>query len=110
MCHETHRGRVMGNPWYTARLLDRLGLVIKLLFILGRFDNLWITADFSHWVVVSERLLNGSAAGDDLMRACAERTKHIHARVGSPQSAQVNDPMRAEARAYLRAHEVAIVF
>jgi limonene-1,2-epoxide hydrolase len=42
--HETHRGRALFNPFITAHLLNR-------------FSALHITADWSHWVVVCERLL-----------------------------------------------------
>jgi hypothetical protein len=47
--HKTHRSRYFGNPWNTDRLLQRMP-AIKL------------TADFSHWVCVAERLLADAAA------------------------------------------------
>lgn len=40
--HETHRGRIFYNPWTTAAR--------------RQFDALKITADYSHWVNVCERL------------------------------------------------------
>lgn len=89
--HETHRGRMLFNPFVTAELLEK-------------FPSLLITADFSHWVVVCERLLQ-SRFEKDIMLKCAEHTAHIHARVGSPSSAQVRDPLSPEWREALRQHE-----
>jgi sugar phosphate isomerase/epimerase len=76
--HETHRSRILYNPWTTARMLDR-------------FDDLRLTVDFSHWVVVSERLLD-----DGIVAMAAERAVHLDARVGSPQTIQVADPTAPE--------------
>ncbi len=42
---ETHRGRSFFNPWVTARICEQLG-------------DLQLTADFSHWCVVCERLMD----------------------------------------------------
>lgn len=74
--HETHRTRILYNPWTTARMLDR-------------FEDLKLTIDFSHWVVVAERLLDDQI---DIVRRAAERAVHLDARVGSPQAIQVADP------------------
>ena len=49
MAHETHRGRILFNPWITCRLLDR-------------FEHLKLCCDFSHWVCVSERLIDDHCA------------------------------------------------
>lgn len=81
--HETHRGRPLGNPFLTLRLLHAL-------------PSLRLTADISHWMVVCERLLGGREGGregegleEELLRTVAGRTDHVHARRGNAQSAQV---------------------
>lgn len=62
------------------------------LHLIERFPTLRLTADLSHFVVVSERLLDHPSDFERL-RPIFERVDHIHARVGSNQHAQVNDPM-----------------
>lgn len=76
MLHETHRGRILYNPWTSLRLLKK-------------FSSLLITADLSHWVVVAERHLNTSEF-DEIMKIVVERTRHIHARPCSPQRIQLS--------------------
>jgi hypothetical protein len=80
--HETHRGRILYNPWGTARLLDR-------------FSDLKLVCDFSHWTCVAERLLDDQA---DIIRQCAARCIHLHARVGYEEGPQVPDPRAPEYR------------
>ncbi len=87
--HETHRGRILYNPWITDRMLTR-------------FPGLKLTADFSHWVCVAERLLDDQ---EDIMRRCAARTLHVHARVGYEQGPQVPDPRAPEYAPHLEVHE-----
>lgn len=87
--HETHRSRILYNPWSTARMLDR-------------FPNLKLCCDFSHWVCVSESLLEDH---EDIIRQCAERCHHLHARVGHEQGPQVSDPAAPEYARHLAAHE-----
>jgi sugar phosphate isomerase/epimerase len=89
VAHETHRGRILYNPWIAARLLERL-------------PGLKLSADFSHWVLVSERLLDDQ---EDVLRLCAARTLHIHARVGYEEGPQVPDPRAPEYQKHLHAHE-----
>ena len=89
VAHETHRGRILFNPWVTERMLDR-------------FPDLRLCCDFSHWVCVAERLL------DDQMEAitkAAEHCIHLHARVGHEQGPQVSDPRAPEYAPHLAAHE-----
>lgn len=74
--HETHRGRAMFTPWATARLL-------------GKFPELRITADFSHWVNVCESMLEDQ---EENMALAIERTIHVHGRVGFPEGPQVPHP------------------
>jgi sugar phosphate isomerase/epimerase len=78
--HETHRGRLLFTPWSTAEYLRK-------------FPDLKIVADFSHWTNVCERLLDDQA---DALALAAERTLHIHGRIGHEQGAQVSDPRGPE--------------
>jgi hypothetical protein len=87
--HETHRGRILFNPWITRQLLDE-------------FDGLKLCADLSHWVCVCERLIDDQI---DIIRQCADHCEHIHARVGYEEGPQVPDPRAPEYRAHLEAHE-----
>jgi sugar phosphate isomerase/epimerase len=89
VAHETHRDRCFYNPWSTARLLQT-------------FSRLRICADFSHWVCVCERLLTTE---EDILRECARRTIHIHARIGYENGPQVPDPRAPEWQAHVEAHE-----
>ncbi len=89
IAHETHRGRVLFNPWITSRLLRR-------------FPDLRLCCDFSHWVCVCERLIADQIA---IIRQCAEHCLHVHARVGYEQGPQVPDPRAPEYRRHLETHE-----
>ena len=86
---ETHRGRSLFNPWVTRDLLQE-------------FSTMKLTCDFSHWVVVCERLLDSEW---EILELCAERAHHIQCRVGYPQHAQVSDPRAPEYQMALEAHE-----
>jgi hypothetical protein len=61
-----------------------------------------ICADLSHWVVVAERLLPDCEA---IISKVAERTIHLHARVGHSQGPQVIDPRLARYTQEVSAHE-----
>jgi hypothetical protein len=89
IAHETHRGRILFNPWITSHLLTR-------------FDSLKLCCDFSHWVCVGERLIDDQI---DILRQSAARCLHLHARVGYEQGPQVPDPRAPEYAAHLAAHE-----
>jgi sugar phosphate isomerase/epimerase len=74
--HETHRGRLGYSPqmmseFFAARPAFR------------------ITADFSHWVCVTESMLENFS---DTLTEAIDRSCHIHARVGFEQGPQVPDP------------------
>jgi len=91
--HETHRGRVLYNPWATRDLCRH-------------FPALKLTADLSHFCVVAERVF----AADDadwraVMKEVARATRHIHARVGFAEGPQVPDPRAPEYADALAAHE-----
>ena len=87
---ETHRGRPTFHPWQTAKLLDDL-------------PGLNLTCDFSHWCVVSERLVLDQEP--QLLDKLADHAFHIHGRVGYAQGPQVPDPRAPEHAEDLAAHE-----
>lgn len=85
---ETHRGRPTFHPWATAELLRAL-------------PSLRLTCDFSHWCVVTERLLDDEGP----LEAAIARASHVHARVGYAQGPQVPHPAAPEFARELEAHE-----
>ena len=86
---ETHRGRSLFNPWVAQRICQQL-------------PALRLTADFSHWCVVSERLIDDEKMVLDVV---LDRVDHIHARVGYDQGAQVPDPRLKRYQPALQAHQ-----
>jgi hypothetical protein len=78
--HETHRGRLGYSP---QMLID---------FFAARPD-FRITADFSHWVCVTESMLENYKL---IMDEAIKRSSHIHARIGFEQGPQVADPRAPE--------------
>jgi sugar phosphate isomerase/epimerase len=86
--HETHRGRFS----YSAPAIQHYFVT---------FPELRLTGDFSHWVNVSESLLNDQKEN---MQRAIERTDHIHSRVGHPEGPQVNDPRAPEWKNCVDAH------
>lgn len=88
ICFETHRSRSLSTPWSTLAILEQL-------------PNLTLTCDFSHWVVVCERLLDGC---EQAVTAAANRCHHIHARIGHAQGPQVADPAAPEFATERAAH------
>lgn len=87
--HETHRSRYLFNPWNARKLLEFN-------------DAVRLCCDLSHWVCVTERLLQDC---DDIIDLCAQRCIHVHARVGYEHGPQVPDPAAAEYQRHLTAHE-----
>lgn len=87
---ETHRSRSLFNPWATRDILRQL-------------PKMKLTCDFSHWCVVSERLVMD--AEPDVLALCARHAHHVHARVGYDQGPQVPHPAAPEYRPALDAHE-----
>ena len=87
---ETHRGRPTFNPWRTAEILAAL-------------PELRLTCDFSHWCVVTERLVLDQEPG--LLEMIAGHAHHLHGRVGYAQGPQVPDPRAPEFAAELAVHE-----
>ena len=76
IAHETHRGRIGFSP-YNAMDLFTLRPQMK------------ITADFSHWVCVTESYLENCS---EAVEEAIKRTEHIHARIGYPEGPQITDP------------------
>ncbi len=89
VAHETHRGRILFHPRITAAMLEAL-------------DGLKLCCDFSHWVCVCERLIHDQV---DVIRQCARRALHLHARVGYEEGPQVPDPTAPEYQRHVEAHE-----
>ena len=58
-----------------------------------RFPSLRLTADYSHFMLVCERLLE-HPSDDERFRLFASRVDHLHARIGTSQHAQVDDPQQ----------------
>jgi len=92
--HETHRQRILFNPWVTRDILKKL-------------PDLKITADLSHFAVVCERLLNDNLDPEwpGILELIASRCFLIHARVGYAQGPQVPDPSAPEYAEALHTHE-----
>jgi sugar phosphate isomerase/epimerase len=89
VAHATHRGRLLYNPWRTARLMEKN-------------TQLKLCCDYSHWVVVTERLLDDIAG---ILQETAKRCIHIHGRVGYEAGPQVSDPRAFEYQRHVEAHE-----
>jgi sugar phosphate isomerase/epimerase len=87
---ETHRGRPTYSPWLSRGILRAV-------------PELRITCDFSHWCVVSERLILDEE--EELLALAAARAHHIQPRVGYNQGPQVPDPRAPEHADALAAHE-----
>ena len=85
---ETHRSRSLFDPW-------RLPVWLK------RHPRLRLTADLSHWCVVSERLMTPEL---EPIQAMASHVEHIHARVGHAQGPSVPHPFAPEWAEALEAH------
>ncbi|MHA4895618.1 sugar phosphate isomerase/epimerase family protein [Pedobacter sp. PWIIR3] len=78
--HETHRGRLGYSPQNMEALFDEN-------------KELQLTADFSHWTCVTESMLENFPL---VLKEAIKRSRHIHARVGFEQGAQVSDPRAPE--------------
>lgn len=84
--HETHRRRALYSPWRSTEIITAL-------------PELRITADLSHWAVVSERIFDDPADAEwwpKTLSLVASRAALIHARVGYAQGPQVPHPAAPE--------------
>jgi len=86
--HETHRGKFSFCAASTKAVLERA-------------PHILLSADFSHWCVVSESLLEDQGTA---LESAIQRTRHIHARVGFQEGPQVPDPRSPQAQEALAAH------
>ena len=73
--------------------------------MLEEFPELHITADFSHFVCVCERLLSSDPALAGALELCISRSRHIHGRVGYEEGPQSERSARSEWTAHVQAHE-----
>jgi len=89
LCYETHRSRSLFNPWTTQRIVEAI-------------PEIKLTADFSHWCVVCERLIDTEL---EVIEAIADNIHHVHARVGYDQGPQVPHPAAPEYAEALAAHQ-----
>jgi hypothetical protein len=87
---ETHRSRCFYHPVRTAELLAELP------------TDLELTIDFSHWCVVTERLVLDELP--EVLALCAARVLHIQPRIGYDQGPQVPDPRAPEFEDAINAH------
>lgn len=87
---ETHRGRYLNSAWATRHILREV-------------PDLKLTCDFSHFVVVAERLVLDEE--EEILALCAEHAFHLQTRVGYSQGPQVPDPRAPEHAGDLAAHE-----
>lgn len=86
---ETHRSRSLFHPLRAMELLVEL-------------PPIELTIDFSHWCVVTERLVLDELP--DVLALCAKRVLHIQPRIGYDQGAQVPDPRAPEYQSAVEAH------
>ncbi|XOV93902.1 MAG: sugar phosphate isomerase/epimerase family protein [Bacteroidota bacterium] len=86
--HETHRARFSFSTFSAKPFFEH-------------FPDMKITADFSHWVCVSETYLDDQP---EIMQEAIRRTAHIHARVGYPEGPQVTHPGAPEWEEALKKH------
>lgn len=80
VAHETHRGRI----GYCPQAINEIFLARK---------DFAITADLSHWVCVTESMLENFS---EILNEAISRSRHIHTRVGFDQGPQVSDPRASE--------------
>ncbi|KAJ5679050.1 hypothetical protein N7462_007294 [Penicillium macrosclerotiorum] len=78
--HETHRNRSLFTPYTTQCILEAV-------------PQLRITADFSHWMVGLERLLDIGEGDRAMIDAIIPHVSHIHARIGTTQASQCPEPL-----------------
>jgi len=93
VCHETHRLRILYNPWRTRDLLKAL-------------PDLKLTADLSHWVCIAGRVFDPVIDDDwpEILALVADRTMHVHARYGFSDGPQVPEPRDQKWQIELAAH------
>ncbi len=86
--HETHRSRMLYAAPVTRNFIEKN-------------PDLTLTLDISHWCNVHESMLQDQK---ETVEMALQRTRHIHLRVGHPESPQVNDPRAPEWKGALDHH------
>jgi sugar phosphate isomerase/epimerase len=86
--HETHRSRMLFAAHVARQFIEAK-------------PALRLTLDLSHWCNVHESFLQDQPEAVSMALA---RASHIHARIGHPQGAQVNDPRAPEWEQAVKAH------
>lgn len=86
--HETHRSRMLFAAHVARQFIEAK-------------PALRLTLDISHWCNVHESFLQEQPEAVSMALA---RAGHIHARIGHPQGAQVNDPRAPEWEQAVKAH------
>lgn len=86
--HETHRSRICYSAPVTRAFL-------------ARKPDMTLTLDISHWCNVHESMLDDQ---QETVALALQRTRHVHLRVGHPESPQVNDPRAPEWKDVLAKH------
>lgn len=91
--HETHRRRLLWNPWQTRSLTAAV-------------PGLRLTADLSHWVCACERVFGSDSDAEwpVILEAVAGRTALVHARVGYSEGPQVPHPAAPEVAFEVKEH------
>ena len=95
LVHETHRQRVLFNPWVTRDVLTAL-------------PSLRVNADLSHFTVVAERVFDDGTMDTDwpgILQRIADQCYLVHCRVGYEEGPQVSDPAAPEYKATLETFE-----
>ncbi|KAH8648447.1 hypothetical protein BX600DRAFT_475274 [Xylariales sp. PMI_506] len=77
--HETHRNRSLYSPYAADAVLREV-------------PELHITADFSHWMVICERILE-HPEDEAILKRVIPHVRHIHARIGTTQASQCPEPL-----------------
>lgn len=85
--HETHRGKSLYSTAASQPYLNK-------------YEDMKLTADLSHWVIVGETHFHDPIQSA-ILRQALEKSTHIHARIGHEQGSQVGDPRAPEWEQYL---------
>jgi alkylhydroperoxidase family enzyme len=93
VCMETHRRRLLWNPWQALALMKAV-------------PDMHVTADLSHWVCVCERVFGADSDAEwpEIIGTVADRCRLIHARVGYSEGSQIGHPAALESRYEVEQH------
>jgi hypothetical protein len=88
--HETHRHKILFNPWLAVRLVER-------------HSKLQLLGDLSHYCCVCEAP-PGDAELEGAIAKLLPRCGHLHARVGFEEGPQILDPREPRWSKYVDGH------